>query len=88
MCENNSYCSYHSDSDFSDFSNPGESSAPPKKQAPTLMDILCGEGKDPDLVLSPRQSGGFLSFSEAASSAISDHKSGLSHEDRVFGEIK
>ena len=80
MCDKN-YGPYNSDSDFSDLDDNECAPAQPKKQAPTLMDILCSDGNNPEHVLSPRHSGSFLSFSEATTSspAFSDHdqKTGL-----------
>ena len=79
MCDKN-YGPYNSDSDFSDVEDSQNVPAPAKKSAPTLMDVLCSDGKDEQLVLSPRRDGSFLSFSEATtdSPAFSDHqKTGL-----------
>ena len=80
MCDKNNYGAYNSDSDFSDIEDSEMAPALPKKLAPTLMDVLCSDGKDPNLCLSPRASGDFLSFSEGtrSSPAFSDQqKTGL-----------
>ena len=86
---NNNYGSYHSDSDFSDFEDSEKRPVAEKKAAPTLMDVLCSDGQNPDLCLSPRHSSGFLSFNEASTSsnlAFSDQKSGLSETKALSSE--